>query len=204
LIIKDATAISAIKGGKAELSVGYSADLDWTAGVTADGERYDAIQRAIRGNHIAICSQARGGSQLRIGDSSMSYKVNDAANQRRLADAYRAYDKALADAYREYDERISTAWQDGNDRQIPVADGVSDLSPFERREQAYRDHETWLQNAWRDPLPQPRNDARPARPQSRQRPAPTSAFDDREQAYAEYESGLRDAWRNRGWKEQTS
>lgn len=68
LALMDAAAIDAVQAGKRELSVGYSCTLDFTAGVTDSGEPYDAVQRGIRGNHLAVCDIARGGSMLRIGD----------------------------------------------------------------------------------------------------------------------------------------
>ena len=51
-----------------ELSVGYSSEIVWKAGMTMDGVEYDAIQRNIRANHIAVVTQARGGPKLRLGD----------------------------------------------------------------------------------------------------------------------------------------
>lgn len=68
LVLMDQGAIDAVQAGKRQLSVGYSADIDWTAGVTADGHAYDAVQRRIRGNHLAIVDQARAGPACRIGD----------------------------------------------------------------------------------------------------------------------------------------
>ena len=44
-----------------ELSCGYCTTLDETAGVTPDGEHYDAIQRNIRYNHLAIVPRGRAG-----------------------------------------------------------------------------------------------------------------------------------------------
>ena len=44
-----------------ELSCGYSLNLDETPGTTPEGEHYDAIQRDIRYNHLAICSKGRAG-----------------------------------------------------------------------------------------------------------------------------------------------
>ena len=72
MMLRDAKAIELVKSGKRELSVGYGCDLDWTAGITADGEPYDAVQRNIRGNHLAIVTHARGGATLRIGDNAMT------------------------------------------------------------------------------------------------------------------------------------
>ncbi|MRX33212.1 DUF2213 domain-containing protein [Aminobacter sp. MDW-2] len=69
LILKDAAAITAMVSGKRELSAGYNCELDWTPGITADGEAYDAQQRSIKINHLALVDRARAGSQARIGDA---------------------------------------------------------------------------------------------------------------------------------------
>ncbi|MBB5041893.1 DUF2213 domain-containing protein [Shinella fusca] len=69
MLLADATAIEAVEKGQRELSMGYDCTLDWTAGKSPSGEAYDAVQRGIRSNHIAIVKQARGGADLRIGDS---------------------------------------------------------------------------------------------------------------------------------------
>ena len=70
LMLTDAAAIEAFERGHSrELSVGYTTDIDWTAGTTPDGKPYDGVQRAIRGNHHALVPVARGGDQLRFGDA---------------------------------------------------------------------------------------------------------------------------------------
>lgn len=69
LIVKDAEAIAAIQGGTRELSAGYTCALDFTDGVTPEGEAYDAVQRNIRINHLAIVPRGRAGSECRIGDA---------------------------------------------------------------------------------------------------------------------------------------
>ena len=51
--------------GLKELSLGYSLDLDETPGVW-NGQRYDAIQRNIRINHLALVREARAGDQARL------------------------------------------------------------------------------------------------------------------------------------------
>lgn len=70
LILKDASAIKDVEGGKRELSAGYECILDWTAGATTDGQAFDAVQRDIKINHLAIVDSARAGSQARIGDGA--------------------------------------------------------------------------------------------------------------------------------------
>lgn len=69
-VLMDGSAIQRYKDGVAELSVGYTCDIEMNAGQTADGETYDAIQKNIRANHLAVVKSARGGAALRIGDSA--------------------------------------------------------------------------------------------------------------------------------------
>ena len=69
-LLMDDSAIRDVQAGKRELSVGYTADIDWTAG-EHNGEKYDAVMRNIRGNHLAVVDTARGGPSLTIGDSDM-------------------------------------------------------------------------------------------------------------------------------------
>lgn len=73
LMVADAAAIKAIEDGKRELSAGYTCDLAWESGETASGEAYDAIQRNIKINHVAIVDRGRAGSQARIGDGAGSW-----------------------------------------------------------------------------------------------------------------------------------
>lgn len=73
MTIRSADAIKTIQDGKRELSAGYTCDLDWTAGVTPDGQAYQAVQRNIRANHIAIVARGRAGSECRIGDGADSW-----------------------------------------------------------------------------------------------------------------------------------
>jgi len=77
LIITHRSAIDAIRAGKAELSNGYHVDLDFTDG-EYQGERYDAVQRNIVNNHIAIVWKARGGDKVRLRlDSEDAILIND-------------------------------------------------------------------------------------------------------------------------------
>lgn len=70
LKITDHQAIADVKNGKKELSVGYTTDLVWEAGKSADGQEYDARQTSIVANHVAIVRAGRAGNACRIGDSS--------------------------------------------------------------------------------------------------------------------------------------
>lgn len=72
ITLTDKSVIAAIKDGKKELSNGYRADLDLTPGTTPDGIAYDAVQRNIRGNHIALVDMGRCGPACRIIDANGS------------------------------------------------------------------------------------------------------------------------------------
>ena len=56
-----------IDGGKKELSCGYRCRYEMTAGIF-DGQRYDAIQRDIRGNHLALVDEGRMGKEVAVLD----------------------------------------------------------------------------------------------------------------------------------------
>lgn len=70
MMVSDGAAVQDIKNGKRELSAGYTCELDFVSGVTQDGEKYDAIQKNIRFNHVAIVERGRAGSEVRIGDAA--------------------------------------------------------------------------------------------------------------------------------------
>lgn len=70
LLVTDAAAVTKIENGKRELSCGYQCDTDEAPGVWTDangvGHPYDAIQRNIRGNHVALVARGRAGPDARV------------------------------------------------------------------------------------------------------------------------------------------
>lgn len=60
MMIHDAGAMKAISEGRSKLSCGYSCEMDDTPGVW-NGQKYDSIQRNIRGNHLALVDVPRAG-----------------------------------------------------------------------------------------------------------------------------------------------
>lgn len=68
LALMDADLIGKVEGGKRELSNGYACDIAFEDGTAPDGTAYQAVQRAIRGNHVAVVDQARAGPDARISD----------------------------------------------------------------------------------------------------------------------------------------
>lgn len=83
LLVKAKDAIEALQAGKAQLSNGYTFELDMTPGQTADGRAYDGVQRNIRGNHVALVDAARCGSACRIADSQPNLEGNTMADANR-------------------------------------------------------------------------------------------------------------------------
>lgn len=87
LKLMDAAAIQAVQDGTREISMGYSTGLELRDGVAPDGTRYQAVQTGpIRINHLAIVPQARGGSNLRIGDEAGTWGASPIISQQKDAD----------------------------------------------------------------------------------------------------------------------
>ena len=57
-----------IEGGKRELSCGYRCEYEFASG-DYNGVKYDAIQRNIRGNHLALVDEGRMGKEVAVLDS---------------------------------------------------------------------------------------------------------------------------------------
>jgi hypothetical protein len=124
MMIADQKAIDAINAGKVELSMGYTCDIDFVDGTAPDGTAYNAVQRNIRGNHLAIVDSARGGSQLRVIDykpqetETMTHQVIVDGVSLQVADATTAQliAKALKDAKAEVEK--ATTDKDALDKKI--------------------------------------------------------------------------------------
>lgn len=116
------------ESGLKELSLGYNLDLDETPGEW-NGEPYDAVQRNIRINHLALVREARAGEQARLnidgkgaekkGEDIMGYrkltKTRTRAKTRRVrrSDGILSPDE-LKEAIKEYRKRHPEAGQGGN------------------------------------------------------------------------------------------
>lgn len=70
-----------INHGKKDLSMGYFCSYDLTPGEW-NGQHYDAVQRDIRSNHVALVKDGRCGHSVRVYDSfSIDYSVTDNKEQ---------------------------------------------------------------------------------------------------------------------------
>ena len=71
LIFQSQDALDAIADGKKQLSATYDADLDWKPG-EHEGQAYDAVQRNIRINSVALVRAARCGPACSLSDADPS------------------------------------------------------------------------------------------------------------------------------------
>jgi len=71
LVFRDGPAIAMLDSpdGPKELSMGYSADVEFVDGVSPSGDPYDATMSNFIMDHVAVVPEARGGKELRIGDA---------------------------------------------------------------------------------------------------------------------------------------
>lgn len=67
LKVFSSTLAALIEAGKRELSAGYRCIYDVTPGEW-NGQRYDAVQRKIRGNHLALVTEGRMGPDVAVQD----------------------------------------------------------------------------------------------------------------------------------------
>jgi hypothetical protein len=80
MMITDPELIRKMEKGKVQVSCGYHCDVDELPGEWR-GEKYDAIQRNIRGNHVAVVDVGRAGETCAVrmdaGDAVMVKKKDD-------------------------------------------------------------------------------------------------------------------------------
>ncbi len=72
-VIDDVTIGQVMEGGKQELSCGYFCDIEFKSGVW-NGMEYDAIQKNISYNHLAVVERGRAGPEVKINMDSADQK----------------------------------------------------------------------------------------------------------------------------------
>ena len=95
-----------INSGKHEISMGYFCDYDYRSGYY-NGQRYDVIQRNLRGNHIAIVDKGRMGEDVCI-PMMLNLGTYDGINSEILLyDETVVYSSEVQSSYRSLEEQ----WQ---------------------------------------------------------------------------------------------
>lgn len=133
IIIHDTDSLKKYK--MRELSCGYNLQLDETPGVW-EGQPYDAIQRDIEINHLALVDKARAGEQARLnidgqGHDCMKGEKLNMENAKRTDGAPTPEELAAAvEAYKQRRAERSGAAADGGASAEPTAaPGVADSDP---------------------------------------------------------------------------
>ena len=122
------------KSGLRELSLGYSLDLDETPGVWK-GQPYEAIQRNIRINHLALVDKARAGEQARLNIDGFATTLKGGKKtmaKTKRNDGAPMSPEDLAAAIKAYKERqvARAPGADGDDTTTaPAVDTASAVSP---------------------------------------------------------------------------
>ncbi len=76
IVVKDPKVIAKLERGDTGLSVGYAVELDETPGNHPTYGRYDAIQRNIVINHLAVGVQPRAGNAARIRMDGVAHEID--------------------------------------------------------------------------------------------------------------------------------
>ena len=199
MMLADMDTIAAVEAGTNQLSMGYSCSLDWTGGTTPSGEPYEAVQRGIRGNHIACVRAARGGPDLRIGDSATPkelHKMDDAE----IRDMYARVKTMTVDEAAKLPifDNVRGAMVSGMPGErywagVAGAKNTTAVTDADHRSDALRDHLADQQrNAWKTGTV---HDGRTEAPQFTRDGRPMSQLSDRDRAYEEMILDQANAWK---------
>lgn len=136
VLITDAKTIEAAESGKRELSCGYKCDLEHRAGITKDiagvpdGLKFDAIQRNIRGNHVALVDRGRAGGSVALRFDHGEEITEPTSKRERKMETIRIdgvdyeVDKQTAQAFRvaldKRDQQVLVETQRANDAETQV------------------------------------------------------------------------------------
>lgn len=109
-----------INAGKKELSCGYRCQYDFTPG-EFNGQKYDVVQRRMRGNHVAVVKKGRMGSDIAVLDSQFTYDSVDVQELKPVLD------KEVQDAI---DATVTSAVEKALAEQpAAIAQAVADAMP---------------------------------------------------------------------------
>jgi hypothetical protein len=76
VVWKDAAIKDIQSEARKDLSCGYRYDADMTPG-EYEGEAYDGVMRNIRGNHVALVTEGRAGSDVVVGDAALQTDITE-------------------------------------------------------------------------------------------------------------------------------
>lgn len=121
--LASAEILDAYAKGRRELSAGYTMQLVWKSGMTADGVPYDAEQRQIRGNHIALVKAGRAGS-ARVTDEKRN--IMDEKELKALLDELKAGLKEARDGLKAAQDSLAAVTKERDELKTKL-DGMKTL-----------------------------------------------------------------------------
>lgn len=133
--------------GKRELSAGYRCRYEISSGVW-NGQRYDAIQRDIRGNHLALVTEGRMGPDVAVLDQmQFTFDARDIAMADPKDDDKKAMDeiksglksmqdclKGMDDRLGAMDKRVKDALEDNDDPAIAADKKAKDEAEEKKKD----------------------------------------------------------------------
>lgn len=173
LLITDAGLLKKITDGRRELSIGFTSEVLPQEGTTTTGEKFDAVQTQLLGNHTAVVDQGRAGPACRLlMDAAVHLAAKDHAmsikNQRPAAAG------ARADNLGQAVEQAPYKMPDGSEVMLPTAI----VAMLERLAMLEAGQTQGLTEGVRAPAPQPPADptqGAPAAAPAITTPAPMAA-----------------------------
>lgn len=117
-----------INSGKIELSAGYYSTYDFESGVF-NGQRYDAVQRNIRANHLALVDKGRSGADVAIQDRDIFTIDTKELVDMTLEDIKSAIEALTDEEKQKLLSSLSTSDEktEENEDEESLADAVADL-----------------------------------------------------------------------------
>ncbi len=142
LHVTSSDAIKKIEQGKVELSNGYQSDIEWVSGVTPEGDTYDAIQRNIRGNHIALVDNGRCGPACKVSDESPTKNIPEEPIMGKLVNIdgvdFEMSDQA-AQAVAKMQQRLNDMEKKAEDAEEALKEKEDEMSEKEKEAKAQND-----------------------------------------------------------------
>jgi hypothetical protein len=145
LTITDAKAIAGLKDGtRKEISLGYTCDVDATPGMH-NGKRYDAIQRNIIVNHIALgppgWGRARPEVCLRLDSKDAVQEMNSSYRRKDLAGSADNTENSAVGSDAQASPNMATITLNGTEFEVSEELKAPIAAEFEKRENKASDSE---------------------------------------------------------------
>ncbi|MEZ2756457.1 DUF2213 domain-containing protein [Providencia vermicola] len=132
-------ALSNIDSGKIDLSPGYRSKYEFTSGIY-EGQHYDAIQRHLRGNHLALVDEGRTGPDVAVQDhlvitidTKELIRMNEEENKEKQTSDEGAFTAEQATALKSIIAEVIAQTQSSTDEEPEEEKKSTDADPEEEQ-----------------------------------------------------------------------